>query len=281
MNTIKTTALLTSLTLLFVFAGGALAGESGMKTAFFLACLMNVGSYWFSDKIVLSMYRAQEVFPENEPELHGMLKDLCARANLPVPRMYIIPEETPNAFATGRNPEHAAVAVTQGILRLLSRDELMGVLAHELAHVRNRDILVSTIAATIAGAISMMANMAQWGMIFGGRGGHDREGGHPLAAIAMMILAPLAAMLIQMAVSRSREYLADETGANTVKNGTHLADALEKIEKNVNINPLKFGTTATAHLFIQNPCRNASFLSMFQTHPSTQSRVERLRKMKF
>lgn len=280
MNTMKTTALLTGLTLLFIFAGGALAGESGMKTAFLLACVINVGSYWFSDKIVLSMYRAQEVFPEKEPELHGMLKDLCMRAHLPVPRMYIIPEETPNAFATGRNPDHAAVAVTQGILRLLSREELMGVLAHELAHVRNRDILVSTIAATIAGAISMMANMAQWGMMFGGRGGHDREGGHPLAAIAMMILAPMAAMLIQMAVSRSREYLADETGARINGDPAALARALEKLQAGVLRRPPADPSPATAHMFIVNPLSGEGLMGLFSTHPPIEERVARLYQMK-
>jgi len=280
MNTLKTTALLTGLTLLFIFAGGALAGESGMKTAFFLACVMNVGSYWFSDKIVLSMYRAQEVFPEKEPELHAMLKELCARAHLPVPRMYIIPEETPNAFATGRNPEHAAVAVTQGILRLLSRDELMGVLAHELAHVRNRDILVGTIAATIAGAISMMANMAQWGMVMGGRGDHNREGGHPLAAIAMMILAPMAAMLIQMAVSRSREFLADETGARINGNPAALARALEKLQAGVQRRPPADPHPSTAHMFIVNPLSGEGLMGLFSTHPPIEERVQRLYQMR-
>ncbi|HSE14738.1 MAG TPA: M48 family metalloprotease, partial [Candidatus Deferrimicrobium sp.] len=211
-NTLKTTLLLAVLTVLFVLVGRAIGGQSGMVFAFGLAIVMNVGSYWFSDKIVLRMYRAQEVTEAESPQLHGTVRRLALAAGVPMPKVYIIPEESPNAFATGRDPAHAAVAVTEGILRVLSPEELEGVLAHEMAHVRNRDILIGTVAATLAGAIMMLANMARFAAIFGG-GRDDREGGGGLQLLVMAILAPLGAMLIQMAVSRSREYLADETGA--------------------------------------------------------------------
>lgn len=221
MNTLKTTILMAALTVLFVLVGQALAGQGGMVIAFAMACIMNVGAYWFSDRIVLRMYRATEVTQEEAPGLYAMVKELSVRANLPMPRVYIIPGDAPNAFATGRNPSHAAVAVTEGIMRLLSREELMGVLGHELAHIRNRDILIGTIAATFAGAISMLANMAQWAMIFGGR--DEEDGGNPIVAIAMMIVAPIAAMIIQMAISRSREYMADREEARIHGNPRHLA----------------------------------------------------------
>ncbi|OGW18733.1 MAG: protease HtpX, partial [Nitrospinae bacterium RIFCSPLOWO2_12_FULL_45_22] len=232
MNVIKTTILMTGLTLLFILAGGALGGRGGMMMAFILACVMNLGAYWFSDKIVLRMYRAQEVSPSQAPQLYGLVNELALQAQMPMPKVYIIPQEAPNAFATGRNPQHAAVAVTEGIMKILSREELAGVLAHELAHIKHRDILIGTIAATIAGAISMLANMAQWAMIFGGRRDEDEGGGgHPLVAIAMMIIAPIAAMLIQMAISRSREYLADAGGASISGNPLYLAAALKKLQR--------------------------------------------------
>lgn len=276
---LKTTLLLTGLTLVFIFAGGALAGEAGMKTAFFLACIMNLGSYWFSDKIVLSMYRAEEALEHNEPELYNLVRGLASRAGLPMPRVYIIPDQTPNAFATGRNPEHAAVAATRGILGILSMEELKAVLAHELAHVRNRDILLSTVAATIAGAISMLANMAQWGMFMGGRGRDEHEGGSPLGAIAMMVLAPMAAMLIQMAISRSREYLADETGARINGNPLPLARALEKLQQGVMRMPPAEPNPATAHMFIVNPLSGEGLMGLFSTHPPIEERVARLEEM--
>ena len=223
MNGLKIILLMTALTALLVVAGRALGGQNGMVIAFGLACIMNIGTYWFSDRIVLRMYKAREVTQNETPELYTMVRELSASAGLPMPKVYIIPGEAPNAFATGRNPSHAAVAVTEGIMRLLSKEELIGVLGHELAHIRNRDILIGTIAATFAGAIAMLANMAQWAMIFGGR--NDEEGQNPIAVIAMMIIAPIAAMLIQMAISRSREYLADREGAKIHGNPRHLARA--------------------------------------------------------
>jgi heat shock protein HtpX len=276
MNAMKTTLLMAALTVLFVLAGHALGGQGGMVFAFALACIMNLGAYWFSDRIVLRMYRATEVTHEDAPVLHGMVRELCMRANLPMPRVYIIPGSAPNAFATGRNPSHAAVAVTEGIMDLLSREELMGVIGHELAHIRNRDILIGTIAATFAGAISMLANMAQWAMIFGHR--DDEGGGNPLAAIAMMIIAPIAAVIIQMAISRSREYMADREGARIKGNPRHLAQALRKLQigsqrYRMDANP------ATAHMFIVNPLRGGGVLSLFSTHPPIEERIRRLEQM--
>src|SRR5581483_8917367 len=233
MNTAKTIILMVALTVLLVFVGGALGGRQGMMIAFIFASAMNLFSYWFSDKMVLRMYNAQEVTEAEAPVLYGVTRDLATRMNMPMPKVYIIPSDAPNAFATGRNPNHAAVAATEGILRLLTREELMGVMAHELGHVGNRDILIGTIAATIAGAISMLAHMAQWAMIFGGGGGRrdrDEGPGGAIAAIAMIILAPIAAMLIQMAISRSREYQADASGAHICGNPLALASALKKLQ---------------------------------------------------
>src|SRR3972149_5001759 len=229
MNMMKTVLLMTGLTLLLVFAGSAFGGKSGMMTAFIFASNMNIGTYWFSDKIVLAMYGAKQVSYAEAPEIHSIIRELTMRAGLPMPKVYIIDNATPNAFATGRNPEHAAVAVTRGIVSLLDKDELSGVLGHELAHIKHRDILIGTIAATMAGAISMLANMAQWAMIFGGRSDRDEEGGSPIAGIVMIIVAPIAAMLIQMAISRSREYIADEGGARIHGNPLSLANALRKL----------------------------------------------------
>src|SRR3990170_8380270 len=237
MNMMKTVLLMTGLTLLLVFAGSAFGGKSGMMTAFIFASIMNIGTYWFSDKIVLAMYGAKQVSYAEAPEIHSIVRELSMRAGLPMPKVYIIDNATPNAFATGRNPEHAAVAVTRGIVNLLTREELSGVLGHELAHIKHRDILIGTIAATVAGAISMLANMAQWTMMFGGRR-DEREGGHPLMAMVMMIFAPIAAMLIQMAISRSREYLADEGGAKISGNPLSLARALGKLQRGVQIMPM-------------------------------------------
>ena len=280
MNTIKTTMLLTALTLILVWAGGALGGQSGAVFAFIIALIMNFGSYWFSDKIVLSMYKAQEVSEKEEPQLYAMVSELAGKANLPVPKVYIIPQDTPNAFATGRNPEHAAVAVTTGILNLLSKEELEGVMAHELAHVKNRDILVGSIAATIAGAISMLANMAQWALIFGGGRSRDDEGSaHPVVMIAMMIIAPIAAMIVQMAISRSREYGADDEGARICGRPEYLANALKKLEVGSKQTPMHVNESTqevTAHMFIVNPLTGKGLMSLFSTHPPIQERVRRL-----
>ncbi|MBI5750352.1 MAG: zinc metalloprotease HtpX [Nitrospinae bacterium] len=277
MNTMKTVLLMTGLTLLLVLAGSALGGKSGMMTAFIFACIMNIGTYWFSDKIVLAMYGAKEVSYAEAPEIHSIVRELSMRAGIPMPKVYIIDNATPNAFATGRNPEHAAVAVTKGIVSLLTREELSGVLGHELAHIKHRDILIGTIAATVAGAISMLANMAQWSMYFGGRR-DDREGGHPVAAIVMMILAPIAAMLIQMAISRSREYLADEGGAKIAGNPLSLANALGKLHKGVQMMPMD-ANPATAHMFIVSPLSGGGFLTLFSTHPPIEERIKRLESM--
>jgi heat shock protein HtpX len=279
MNTAKTAALMTGLTVLLVLAGGALGGRGWMVFAFIMALGMNAFSYWFSDKLVLKMYRAKEATEEEAPVLFGVVRDLTARANMPMPKVYVIPSEAPNAFATGRNPNHAAVAATQGILRLLSREELSGVMAHELAHVQNRDILIGTVAATIAGAISMLASMAQWAMIFGG-GRRDENNGGIVGMLAMMILAPIAAALIQMAISRSREYQADATGAKLCGNPLWLAEALKKLDAASRRVPIN-ASPATAHMFIVNPLRGGGMANLFSTHPPMNERVSRLEKMAF
>jgi heat shock protein HtpX len=281
-NTLKTTALLAALTVLFVLIGGMVGGEQGMVVAFLFAGLMNFASYWWSDRIVLWIYGAQEVSEAQAPQFHALVRRLAQRAGLPMPRVYIIPTETPNAFATGRNPQHAAVAATEGILRILTVDELEGVMAHELGHVRNRDILISTIAATLAGAIMILARMAQWAAFFGGgRSSEDDEGGSAgiLGLVALAIVAPLAAMLIQMAISRAREYLADAAGAQISRKPGALADALEKLERAATMVPMN-ANPATAHLFIVNPLRGSSLLKLFSTHPPVAERVARLRAMR-
>jgi heat shock protein HtpX len=269
------------LTVLLVFVGGALGGRQGMILAFVFAFAMNMFSYWFSDKIVLKMYNAQEASEADSPMLWGVTHDLALKMGMPMPKVYIIPSEAFNAFATGRSPNHAAVAATQGILRLLTREELEGVMAHELGHVRNRDILIGTIAATIAGAISMIAHIAQWGMIFGGFGGRrdDDEGsGGLIAGIAMIILAPIAAALIQMAISRSREYEADATGAKICGNPLWLANALRKLDAGSKRVPLD-ANPATAHMFIVNPLRGGGMANLFSTHPPMEERIARLESM--
>jgi heat shock protein HtpX len=276
MNIFKTAALMTGLTLVLLWAGNAFGGQSGMTIALIFALLMNVFSYWFSDKIVLKMYKAQEAGRAEAPELYEMVRRLARKADLPMPRVYIINQPQPNAFATGRNPEHAAVAVTTGIMRILNVDELEGVLAHELAHVKHRDILIGTVAATIAGAISYLAHMAQWAMIFGGS--DDDEGGNPFAAIVMMIVAPIAAMLIQMAISRSREYAADAGGARIAGNPMHLAGALQKLESASQQVPMQ-AEPATAHMFIVNPLSGKSMMKLFSTHPPMAERIARLESM--
>ncbi len=281
MNTTKTILLMVGLTVLLVFIGGALGGRQGMILAFIFAGAMNMFSYWFSDKLVLRMYNAQEVTESESPMLWGVTHDLALKMNMPMPKVYVIPSDAPNAFATGRNPNHAAVAATEGILRLLTREELEGVMAHELGHVRNRDILIGTIAATVAGAISMIANMAQWAMIFGGGRRDDREGeGNFIAGIAMIIVAPIAAMLIQMAISRSREYEADATGARICGNPIWLATALRKLHAGSQRVPMD-ATPATAHMFIVNPLRGGGVASLFSTHPPIEERIARLESMAY
>ncbi len=282
MNRLKTTLLLTLLTLLMVAMGSAIGGRSGMVFAFFMACAMNFFSYWFSDKIVLSMYGAREITEGEHPQFYGMVRRLTVSAGLPMPRVYVIPSDSPNAFATGRNPNHAAVAATEGILRILSPEELEGVMAHELAHVQNRDILVSTIAATFAGAISMLGNMLQWAAMFGGGRSDDDEGaGGMIGGLAMAIIAPIAAMLIQMAVSRSREYLADESGARICGNPLALANALRKLHAGSQMIPMQEASPASAHLFIVNPLTGGSLLSLFSTHPPMEERIARLEAMAY
>jgi len=282
MNRFKTTLLLTLLTLLMVAMGSAIGGKSGMVFAFFMACAMNFFSYWFSDKIVLKMYGAREITEAENPAFYGMIRRLATQGNLPMPRVYVIPSDSPNAFATGRNPNHAAVAATEGILRILSTEELEGVMAHELAHVKNRDILVSTIAATFAGAISMLGNMLQWAAMFGGGRSDDDEGaGGMIGGLAMAIIAPIAAMLIQMAVSRSREYLADESGARICGNPQALANALKKLQMGSQMIPMQQASPASAHLFIVNPLTSGSLLNLFSTHPPMEERIARLEQMAY
>jgi len=278
MNTFKTTLLMTILTVLFVLAGNWLGGEGGMVIALLFAVVMNVGSYWFSDKLVLKMYRAQELDRNRFPAIYSMTEEMTGRAGLPMPKLYLIRGEQPNAFATGRNPENAAVAVTESIVSLLSRDELRGVIAHELAHIRNRDILVATVAATMAGAITLLANMAQWAFIFGGGRSSDDEGGNPIAAIAMIIVMPLAATLVQLAVSRQREFLADAGGAEMSGNPLSLASALKRLQTASRQIPMN-ASPATAHLFIVNPFSARGLAKLFSTHPPMEERVARLERM--
>jgi heat shock protein HtpX len=278
MNTMRTVFLMALMTVLLVFVGNLLGGQSGMMMAFLFAMVINFGSYWFSDKIVLKMNGAQEVTRADAPELFDIVEELAGKAGLPVPRVYVTPEDQPNAFATGRNPSHAAVAVTRGIMRTLSHDELKGVLAHELAHVQHRDILIGTVAATMAGAISMIANMAQWGMMFGGSRSDNREGGSGLGGLVMMIVAPIAAMMIQMAISRSREYLADEGGANIAGNPLPLAHALRKLEQKAEQIPMQV-SPATAHIFTVSPLSGGGLMKLFSTHPPIEERIARLESM--
>jgi heat shock protein HtpX len=279
-NTVKTALLLGALTGLLMLVGGLIGGKGGVYIAFIFAVILNFGSYWFSDKIVLKMYKAQEVSESSAPDLYNIVRNLALKASLPMPRVFIIPEETPNAFATGRNEKHAVVAVTEGIMRILKKEELEGVIAHELSHIKNKDILISSIAATIAGAISMLATAAQWAAIFGGgRSGDEDNGGGIIGLIAMAIFAPLAAAVIQMAISRSREYLADAGGASITKNPYGLASALEKLTKASQVIPMNV-KPSTAHLFIVNPLSGKAFMKLFSTHPPLEERIARLRSMR-
>jgi heat shock protein HtpX len=279
MNTLKITFFLTCLTLLMVAMGNAIGGQGGMVIALLLAGGMNFFSYWYSDKIVLKMYKAKEVSETESPTFYRMVKGLAERAGMPMPKVYIIPSESPNAFATGRNPQHAAVAATEGIMRILSAEELEGVMAHELAHVQNRDTLISTIAATFAGAIAMLGNMLQWSAIFGGGRDEEEGGGSMLGGLAMAFIAPMAAMLIQMAVSRSREYLADASGAKICGNPLALAGALNKLQLASQQVPMAEATPATSHMFIVNPLKGASLAKLFSTHPPMEERIARLQAM--
>jgi heat shock protein HtpX len=274
MNTLRTILLMTVLTVVLVLAGGAIGGRGGAFFALILAGVMNLGSYWFSDKVVIKMYRGREV---TEGTLYEVVQELALRGNLPMPKVYILPQPTPNAFATGRNPEHAVVAATGGILQILDRNELRGVMAHELSHVRHRDILIGSMAATLAGAIAYLANMAQWALIFGG--GSRDDDNNPLGMILMMVLAPIAAMLVQMAISRSREYEADKGGAKLSGNPHDLANALRKLEAANSRAPMPNVNAATAHMFIVNPLRTDRLRGLFSTHPPVDERIRRLESM--
>jgi len=284
-NMLKTTVLLATLTGLLVLIGNYFGGTSGMIIAFLFAVILNFGSYWYSDKIVLKMYRAKEVTTAEAPNLHRIVDGLVMKAGIPKPKVYIVESAMPNAFATGRDPKHAAVAATTGILELLSYEEMEGVLAHELAHVKNRDTLISAIAATLAGVVTMMAHWAQWAAIFGGFGGRDDDNGGIIGLIAMAILAPIAAALIQLAISRSREFAADAEGAKISRKPWALADALEKLEYgNSHYKPRVSDVQAkesSAHMFIVNPLKGGTIQSLFSTHPVTEERVKRLRAMRF
>lgn len=278
MNHVKSAMLLALLTALFLFLGQLMGGEQGLAIALVLALVMNFGSYWFSDKIVLSMYGAREVTEREAPQLVNLVRQLAYRAEIPMPRVYILSEQAPNAFATGRSPAKGAVAVSAGLLEMLNRDELAGVIAHELAHIRNRDTLIMTVAGTIAGALSYLSQMAMYGLMF--RGSDDDEGPNPIAALVGVLIAPFAAMIIQMAISRSREYIADSNGARISGNPMGLANALRKIEGYSRRIPMHHGSPATAHLFIINPFVGG-LSGLFRTHPATEDRIQRLEQMAY
>ena len=277
---LKTTVLLAAMTGLVMFIGGMLGGRGGLEIAFVFAIAMNFFSYWFSDKMVLRVYGAQPLDGSSAPELYSIVNELAAQAGIPMPRLYLIDSDTPNAFATGRNPNHAAVAVTRGIMRICNREELKGVLGHELSHVLNRDILISSIAATLAGVVMWVSSMARWGAIFGGFGGRDNDDrGGVVELLVMAILAPVAATLIQLAISRTREYRADESGARLSHHPEYLANALRKLESANERLPMADATPATAHLFIVNPLNAGMFARLFSTHPPIEERIRRLEQM--
>lgn len=275
-NYLKAGALLALMSAILIVAGRALGGPRGMLLAFGITLVMNMASWWFSDRIVLMMSRARPVGPTEEPKLHAMVAELAALARLPMPRIYVVPQPQPNAFATGRSPEEGVVAVTEGLLRSMPPDELRGVLAHELAHIANRDTLIMAVAATLASTIAMLANIAQWSMIFGGR--RDERQGGGMGGLAMIILAPITATLIQLAISRSREFVADEYAARLLRDGRPLARALARLEQGAADIPAEVSPTA-AHLYIVNPLRGGAFLSLFRTHPTTEQRIERLARV--
>ena len=275
-NTLKTVFLMTLMMVLLLAIGNAIGGKTGLVFAFTFSLLMNFASYWFSDKIVLAMYGARKISEAEAPELYAIVRRLSTRAGIPMPRVYIIPSETPNAFATGRNPRNAAVAVTSGILNILTWDELEGVLGHELAHVKNRDILTATIVATMVGTITFLARMAQWSLFFFGWGGRDRDDSNWLAELILIIVAPIAAVLIQLAISRAREFAADEGGAKISGKPLALANALRKLEYGVEKIPMQNAKPETAHMFIVNPLRGEGIVKLFSTHPPTAERIRRL-----
>ncbi|HHY25407.1 MAG TPA: zinc metalloprotease HtpX [Desulfitobacterium dehalogenans] len=277
-NQLKTVFLMSLLTVLVILAGRAIGGTGGMQIAFIFAMVMNFGSYWFSDKMALAMTKSQPISREQSPELYAMVEKLADQANLPMPRLYMTPSPQPNAFATGRNPNHAAIAVTQGLMQMLNREELEGVLAHEMAHIKNRDILISTLAAVMAGVITMLANWAQWALMFGGLNGDDEDGASGLAALPLIILGPIAAMLVQMGISRSREFLADSTGAEIAGNSYGLANALQKLERSSAVIPMDVNPSAS-HMFIVNPLKARRVANLFSTHPPIEERVKRLNTM--
>jgi len=276
MNSLKTVFLMTLMMVLFLIVGSALGGETGLIIAFIFSLALNFGSYWFSDKIVLKMYRAKEVKREDNPRLYDSVAMLAEQAQLPMPKVYIADNPTPNAFATGRNPDNAAVAVTSGILRILDQKELEGVLAHELAHIKNRDILISTITATLVGTITFLARMAGYAMLFGGR---DRDSGQAVTSLVLLILSPIVAVLIQLAISRSREYLADEGGANICGQPLALAGALGKLQSANKQIPMKNADTSSAHMFIVSPFAGKSMMKLFSTHPPVEERIKRLQEI--
>jgi len=277
MNMMKTVGLMVLMMGLLMLVGQWLGQEEGLILAFGVSLLLNLGMYWFSDKIVLMSYRAREVSENHAPQLHMVIRRLAQQAELPMPKVYLIPSETPNAFATGRNPNHSAIAVTEGILRTLSQDELEGVLAHELAHIKHRDILTGTLVAAMAGTVTFLARMAMYASLFGG--GRDREGSNPLGELLLLILAPIAAMLIQFAISRSREFAADAGGARISRKPLGLASALRKLEEGVERHPMVNAGTTTAHLFIVSPLRGGGMLKLFSTHPPTKERIARLEQL--
>jgi len=278
MNTMKTVFLMTFMMVLLMLVGSLLGGEQGVIMAFVFSLVMNFGAYWFSDKIVLMMYRAKQVTEAEAPRLYSLAARVASQAQLPMPRVYIIPGETPNAFATGRDPNHAAVAATEGILKTLSDDELEGVLAHEFAHIKHRDILTGTIVATMVGTITFVARMAGWSMMFAG-GGRDRRDSNGLAELLLLILAPIAAVLVQLAISRSREFAADEGAARISGRPLSLANALQKLERGVETLPMANASPASAHMFIVNPLSGKGVFKLFSTHPPVSERIERLQKL--
>ncbi len=279
MNSIKTAILMTVMMILFILVGNLIGGQSGMTIAFIISLALNFGSYWFSDKIVLKMYRAQEVTEKDAPQLYDIVERLASKAELPMPKVYIMNNPTPNAFATGRNPQNGAVAVTTGIMNILNKEELEGVIAHELSHIKNRDILVSTIAATLVGTITFIARMAGWAAMFGGSSRDDEKGGNIFYELALIIIAPIAAVLIQMAISRSREHMADEGGAQITGKPMGLANALNKLSQANEVIPMANAGTSSAHMFIVNPLSGKSMMKLFSTHPPLEERIERLKEI--
>lgn len=276
MNILKTVFLMAVMMILFLLVGYLIGGSTGMTIAFIFSLLMNFGSYWFSDKVVLSMYKAKQVTRETAPNLYTIVDELSKEAGLPMPKIFVIEDATPNAFATGRNPENAAIAATTGILRILDSNELRGVLSHELSHVKHRDILIGTIAATLVGTITFVAQMAGWALMFGGRGGDDENG---ISSLFLIILAPVVAVLLQLAVSRSREYMADESGAEISKHPLSLASALQKLSRANEMKAVNNATPATAHMFIVNPLTRNGLMKLFSTHPPIEERIKRLENM--